>query len=63
MGYYDDALEWQGTAIDLCACKRYRGSVYMSCLAVECYMKSKVALFDPGNPKLNNMTPSICTDY
>ena len=52
MGYYDDALEWQGTAIDLEACGRYRGSVYMSCLAVECFLKSQVSIIDPNNTKL-----------
>jgi len=35
MAYYDDALEWQGTAIDMADCGRYRASVYMSCLAVD----------------------------
>ena len=53
MGYYDDALEWEGTAVDLETCGRYRGSIYMSCLAVECYLKSKVEFIDPNNPKLN----------
>ena len=52
MGYYEDAQEWQGTAIDLVACGRYRGSVYMSCLAVECFLKSKVAVIDPNNARL-----------
>ena len=33
MGYYEDALEWHGTAIDLSKCGRFRASVYMSCLA------------------------------
>ena len=53
MGYYDDALEWEGTAIDLESCGRYRGSIYMSCLAVECFLKSKVEFIDPSNTKLN----------
>ena len=53
MGYYDDALEWEGTAVDLETCSRYRASVYMSCLAVECYLKSKVEIIDPSNAKLN----------
>ena len=52
MGYYEDALEWQGTAIDLEACGRFRGSVYMSCLAVECFLKSKVATIEPNNMRL-----------
>lgn len=52
VGYYEDALEWEGTAIDLEACGRYRGSVYMSCLAVECYLKSRVENIDPNNEKL-----------
>jgi HEPN domain-containing protein len=52
VGYYEDALEWEGTAIDLKTCYRYRGSVYMSCLAVECYLKSKVEILDPHNEKL-----------
>ena len=52
MGYYEDALEWQGTAIDLEACERYRGAVYMSCLAIECFLKSKVAVIDPNNARL-----------
>ena len=51
MGYYD-ALEWQGTAIDLEACGRYRGSIYMSCLAVECFLKSKIELIEPNNPRI-----------
>ena len=53
MGYYDDAVEWEGTAIDMENCGRYRASVYMSCLAVECYLKSKVELVDLKNTKLN----------
>jgi len=53
LGYYDDALEWEGTAIDLEACGRYRGAVYMACLAVECFLKSKVEFIDPDNTKLN----------
>jgi len=53
LGYYDDALEWQGTAIDLEACGRYRGSVYMACLAVECFLKSRVEIIDPNNVRLN----------
>jgi len=53
VGYYNDALEWQGTAIDLEACGRYRGSVYMACLAVECFLKSKVEIIDPNNVRLN----------
>lgn len=52
MGYYDDALEWQGTAIDLEICGRYRGSVYMACLAVECFLKSKVEIIEPNNERL-----------
>ena len=52
MGYYEDALEWQGTAIDLESCGRYRGSVYMSCLAVECFLKSKIEVIDPNNARL-----------
>ena len=52
MGYYEDAMEWEGTAKDLESCGRYRGSVYMSCLAVECYLKSRVELIDPINKKL-----------
>ena len=52
MGYYEDALEWQGTAIDLEACGRYRGSIYMSCLAVECFLKSKIETFEPNNARL-----------
>ena len=53
MGYYEDALEWEGTSIDLESCGRYRGSIYMSCLAVECFLKSKVEIIDPSNNKLN----------
>ena len=52
MAYYDDALEWQGTAVDLEACGRFRGSVYMSCLAVECFLKSQVDIISPNNPRL-----------
>jgi len=52
VGYYEDALEWQGTATDLEACGRYRGSVYMACLAVECFLKSRVELIDPNNARL-----------
>jgi len=52
MDYYNDALEWQGTAIDMEACGRYRGSVYMSCLSVECFLKSKVEVIDPLNERL-----------
>ena len=54
MGYYDDALEWQGTAIDLESCGRYRGSVYMACLAVECFLKSKIEVIDPNNARLKD---------
>ena len=53
MGYYEDAMEWEGTAIDLYACGRYRGAVYMACLAVECLLKSKVEVIDPYNKKLS----------
>ena len=53
MGYYEDALEWEGTAIDLESCGRYRGSIYMSCLAVECFLKSKIEIIDHSNNKLN----------
>jgi HEPN domain-containing protein len=53
MGYYDDALEWHGTAIDMISCGRYRASVYMSCLSVECFLKSAVAVFDSNNPRMN----------
>jgi len=53
LGYYDDALEWYGTAIDLEACGRYRGSIYMSCLAAECFLKSKIEIIDPNNSRLN----------
>jgi len=52
MGYYDDAQEWHGTAIDLMSCGRHRASVYMSCLAVECYLKAKVEANDPNDVKL-----------
>ena len=52
MGYYSDAEEWHGTAIDMEACGRYRGAVYMSCLAVECFLKSKVEIIEPYNPRL-----------
>jgi len=52
MSYYNDALEWQGTAIDMETCGRYRGSVYMACLAVECFLKSKVEIIDPLNERL-----------
>ena len=47
MGYYNDAEEWHGTAIDMESCGRYRGAVYMSCLAVECFLKSKVEIIEP----------------
>jgi len=52
MGYYDDALEWHGTAVDLMKCGRFRASVYMSCLAVECLLKAKVEAIDPDDAKL-----------
>lgn len=52
MGYYSDALEWQGTAVDMETCGRYRASVYMACLSVECFLKSKVEMFDPLNERL-----------
>ena len=52
MGYYEDALEWHGTAIDMRACGRFRASVYMSCLAVECFLKAKVELIAPNDAKL-----------
>ena len=52
MGYYSDALEWESTAIAMEACGKYRGSVYMSCLAVECFLKSKVEFIDPNNGEL-----------
>jgi HEPN domain-containing protein len=52
MGYYEDAIEWHGTAVDLKSSGRYRASVYMSCLAVECYLKAKVEMIDPDNAKL-----------
>ena len=52
MGYYNDAKEWYGTAIDMESCGRYRGAVYMSCLAVECFLKSKVEIIEPNNPRL-----------
>jgi len=52
MSYYNDALEWQGTAIDMKACGRYRASVYMACLSVECFLKSKVEIIDPLNERL-----------
>ena len=52
MGYYNDAEEWYGTAIDMESCGRYRGAVYMSCLAVECFLKSKVEIIEPNNPRL-----------
>ena len=38
--FYDDAQEWLGTAIDLKNCGRFRASVYMSCLSVECILKT-----------------------
>ena len=52
MSYYSDALEWQGTAIDMKNCGRFRASVYMSCLAVECFLKAKVEQVEPEDPKL-----------
>ena len=52
MGYYDDALEWYGTATDLKNCNRFRASVYMSCLAVECFLKAKVEMIDPDDARL-----------
>ena len=52
MGYYEDALEWLGTAVDLKDCGRYRASIYMSCLAVECFLKAKVEAVDPDNARL-----------
>ena len=52
MGYYEDAQEWYGTAIDLKECGRYRAAVYMSCLAVECFLKAKVEMIDPDDVKL-----------
>jgi len=52
VGYYSDAEEWRGTAVDMEACGRYRGSVYMSCLAVECFLKSRIEMIDPNNPRL-----------
>jgi HEPN domain-containing protein len=52
VGYYDDAAEWLGTAIDMKDCGRYRASIYMSCLAVGCLLKAKVEAIDPGNAKL-----------
>ena len=52
MGYYDDAQEWHGTAIDLKNCGRFRASVYMSCLAVECFLKAKVEIIDPDDARL-----------
>ena len=52
MGYYSDAEEWHATAVDMESCGRYRGSVYMSCLAVECFLKSKVEMIEPNNPRL-----------
>jgi len=52
MGYNDDAQEWYGTAIDMVNCDRYRASVYMSCLAVECLLKAKVEAIDPDDAKL-----------
>jgi HEPN domain-containing protein len=52
MGYYSDAEEWHGTAIDMESCGRYRGAVYMSCLAVECFLKSRVEIIEPNNPRL-----------
>jgi len=52
MDYYNDALEWQGTAVDMEACGRFRGSVYMACLSVECFLKSKIEMIDPLNERL-----------
>ena len=52
MGYYEDALEWHGTANDMITCGRFRASVYMSCLAVECYLKFRVEMIQPNNPRL-----------
>jgi HEPN domain-containing protein len=33
-------------------CGRFRASVYMSCLAVECLLKAKVEAIDPSNTRL-----------
>ena len=52
MGYYEDGLEWQDTAKVLEIGKKYRGSVYMSCLSVECFLKSRVEPIDPINDDL-----------
>ncbi|MCL2015983.1 MAG: HEPN domain-containing protein [Defluviitaleaceae bacterium] len=46
MDFYDNAWETEQTAIDLANIGRYRYSVYLSCLASELYLKSKLHLVD-----------------
>ena len=44
MDLYDNAWDNEQTAIDLLEIKRYRQSVFFSCLATELYLKSKLHL-------------------
>ena len=44
MDFYTNAQETEQTAICMLEACRYRHSIYMSCLAVELYLKSKLHL-------------------
>ncbi|MCL1997695.1 MAG: HEPN domain-containing protein [Turicibacter sp.] len=46
MDFYDNAWETEQTAIDLVNIGRYRYAVYLSCLATELYLKSKLHLVE-----------------
>jgi len=50
--FYDNAWEAEQTAIDLVNIGRYRYAVYISCLATELYLKSKLHLVDHGDDEL-----------
>jgi len=50
--FYDNAWETEQAAIDLLGTGRYRQSVFLSCLATELYLKSKLHLVDHGDDEL-----------
>jgi len=54
MNLYENAEYWEGSAKDNLIIKRYRTSVYSSCLAIELYLKSALSSVDPNSDYLES---------
>ena len=54
MNLYENAEYWEGSAKDNMTIKRYRTSVYSSCLAIELFLKSALNVIDPNSDYLES---------